>query len=184
VSHHPPQVSGLTHAHLPSPALAHRRPLDQSTPAAQVHFWPLVSAAAMGSHGRVVSRLQRIGWWIDSNISLGSALKAGNGKEKEASTNNSGKTSSIRSFRRWKSKTYKTNEHAWFECSENPNSKNYKGEKKDETKDKEGGASAVALKLAWAERPRKAVLGRLGWERCPGTKAVAQLGLGCPGREA
>jgi hypothetical protein len=45
VSHHPPQVSGLTH----------RRPLDQSTPAARVHFWPLVSAAAMGSHDGVVS---------------------------------------------------------------------------------------------------------------------------------
>src|SRR5438270_7206735 len=38
-----------------SPALAYRRPLDQSTPAARVHFWPLVSAAAMGSHGGVVS---------------------------------------------------------------------------------------------------------------------------------
>ena len=38
VSHHPSQVSGLTHAHLPSPALTHRRPLDQSTPAARVHF--------------------------------------------------------------------------------------------------------------------------------------------------
>jgi hypothetical protein len=55
-----------------------------------------------------------------SNINLGSALKAGNGKEKEASTNDSGKTSSRRSFRRWKCKTYKTNEHAWFECSEKP----------------------------------------------------------------
>ena len=31
VSHHPPS---LTHAHLPSPALARRRPLDQSTPRA------------------------------------------------------------------------------------------------------------------------------------------------------
>ena len=71
-------------------------------------------------------------------------MKARNGKEKEASTNDSGKTSSRRSFRRWKCKTYKTNEHAWFECLENPNSKNYKGEKKDEMKDKkEGGASAV-----------------------------------------
>jgi hypothetical protein len=37
------------------------------------------------------------------------------------------------------------------------------GKKKDETKDKkEGGASAVTLKLAWAVRPRKAALGRLG----------------------
>jgi hypothetical protein len=62
VSHHPPQVSGLTLAHPCSPTLTHRRPLDQSTPAARVHFWPLVSAAAMGSHGRVVSGLQRIGW--------------------------------------------------------------------------------------------------------------------------
>jgi hypothetical protein len=100
-------------------------------------------------------------------------LKAGNGKEKEASTNDSGKTSSRRSFRGWKCKTYKTNEHAWFEWLENPNSKNYKGEKKDE---KEGGASAVTLKLAWAGRPRKAVLGKLGWERCPGTKALGQVG--------
>ena len=98
----------------------------------------------MGSHGGVVSGLQRIGWQIDSNISLGSALKAGSGEEKEASTNDSGKTSSRRSFRRWKCKIYRINEHAWFECSENPNSKNYKGEKKDETKDKkEDGASAV-----------------------------------------
>jgi len=48
-------LAALTHAHLPSPALTHRRPLDQSTPAARVHFWPLVSAAAMGSHGGVVS---------------------------------------------------------------------------------------------------------------------------------
>jgi hypothetical protein len=55
-------LAALTHAHLPSPALTHRRPLDQSTPAARVHFWPLVSAAAMGSHGGVVSGLQRIGW--------------------------------------------------------------------------------------------------------------------------
>jgi hypothetical protein len=47
----------LTYPHLPSPALAHRRPLDQSTPAVRVHFWPLVSAAAMGSHGGVVSGL-------------------------------------------------------------------------------------------------------------------------------
>jgi hypothetical protein len=86
-------------------------------------------------------------------------LKAGNGKEKEASTNDSGKTSSRRSFGRWKCKTYKTNEHARFECSENPNSKNYKGEKKDETKDKkEGGASAVTLKLAWPGG-----LGKLSW---------------------
>jgi hypothetical protein len=36
--------------------------LDQSTPAARVHFWSLVSAVAMGSHGGVVSGLQRIGW--------------------------------------------------------------------------------------------------------------------------
>src|ERR1700722_9283947 len=50
---------------------------------------------------------------VHSNINLGSALKAGNGKEKEESTNDSGKTSSRRSFRRWKCKTYKTNEHAW-----------------------------------------------------------------------
>jgi hypothetical protein len=83
-----------------------------------------------------------------SYINLGSALKTGNGKEKEASINDSGKISSRRSVRRWKCKTYKTNEHAWFECSENPNSKNYKSEKIDETKDKkEGGASAVTLKL-------------------------------------
>ena len=111
-------------------------------------------------------------------------MKAGSGKEKEASTNDSGKTSSRRSFRRWKCKTYKTNEHAWFECSENPNSKNYKGEKKDETKDKkEGGASAVTLKLdgipsdlllqldgwdapTWQclDGHRTKVLGKLGWE--------------------
>ena len=62
VSHHPTQVSGLTLAHPCSPNLAHRRPLDQSTPAARVHFWPLVGAAAMGSRGGVVSGLQRIGW--------------------------------------------------------------------------------------------------------------------------
>ena len=62
VSHHPPQVSGLTHAHPCSPTLTHRRPLDQSIPAARVPFWPLVSAAAIGSHGGVVSGLQRIGW--------------------------------------------------------------------------------------------------------------------------
>jgi hypothetical protein len=28
----------------------------------------------------------------------------------------------------------------------------------------------------WAGRPRKALLGRLGWERCPGTKALGQVG--------
>ena len=81
-------------------------------------------------------------------------------------------------------KTYKTNEHAWVECSENPDSKNYKGEKKDETKDKkEGGASAVTLKLdgipsdlllqldgwdapTWQclDGHRTKVLGKLGWE--------------------
>jgi len=64
VSHHPPQVSGLTLAHSCSPTLtlAYHRPLDQSTPAARVHFWALVSAAVMGSHGGVVSGLQRVGW--------------------------------------------------------------------------------------------------------------------------
>jgi hypothetical protein len=55
VSHHPPQVSGLTLAHPCSPTLTHRRPLDQSTPAARVHFWPLVSAAAMGAPIHYVS---------------------------------------------------------------------------------------------------------------------------------
>ena len=97
-------------------------------------------------------------------------MKAGSGKEKEVSTNDSGKTSSRRSFRRWKCKTYKTNEHAWFECSENPNSKNYQGEKKDETKDKkEGGASAVTLKLDGIPSD---LLGKVSGAGRLGTKAV------------
>jgi hypothetical protein len=39
-----------------------------TSPPTRVHFWPLVGAAAMGSHGGVVSGLHRIGWRIDSNI--------------------------------------------------------------------------------------------------------------------
>jgi hypothetical protein len=36
--------------------------------------------------------------------------------------------------------------------------------------------------VSGAGRPRKAVLGRLGWERCPGTKAGAGwTGLSWPG---
>ena len=57
----------------------------------------------------------------------------------------------------------------------NPNSKNCKGEKKDEAKDKkEGGASAVTLKLDGipsdlllqldVDGHRTKVLGNLGWE--------------------
>jgi hypothetical protein len=101
-------------------------------------------------------------------------LKAGNGKEKEASTNDSGKISSGRSFGRWKCKAYKANEHAWFECSENPDSKNYKGEKKDETKDKKEGGLALDFssgpltnfKGAFhkIDGHRTKVLGKLGWE--------------------
>ena len=50
-----PHTPSLTLAHLPTPALAPRRPLNQSTLAARVHFWPLVSTAVMGSHGGVVA---------------------------------------------------------------------------------------------------------------------------------
>jgi len=53
-------------AHLRSPlahptllALAHRRPLDQSSHPTQVQFRPLASAAKMGSHDGVISGLHR-----------------------------------------------------------------------------------------------------------------------------
>src|SRR5256885_2173132 len=44
----PPRSPMLTDRHL---TLTHLRPLDQSPHLLRVHFWPLASAAEMGSHG-------------------------------------------------------------------------------------------------------------------------------------
>jgi hypothetical protein len=48
------------------------------------------------------------------------------------------------------------------------------------------GGKGVLESCVRAGRPRKAVLGRLAWERCPGTKAVlGRLGWErCPGTKA
>jgi hypothetical protein len=64
VSAHQGKVSRLTLAHLRSPMLTHRHSLsltvthlslpDQSPHFLRVHFWPLASAAEMGSHDGVV----------------------------------------------------------------------------------------------------------------------------------
>ena len=43
----------LTLARRSSLTLTHLRPLDQSPHLLRVHFWPLASAAEMGSHGGV-----------------------------------------------------------------------------------------------------------------------------------
>src|SRR5450432_3691628 len=43
----------LARAHRPSLTVTHLRPLDQSPHLLRVHFWPLASAAEMGSHGGV-----------------------------------------------------------------------------------------------------------------------------------
>jgi hypothetical protein len=91
-----------------------------------------------------------------SNTNRGSALTAGKGKEKEPQVNkgqqDSGKTGGATS-KDWKCKTHKTDKHEWANCSENPKSKNYKGQKKikdgDKNKEagKQAGANVATLKL-------------------------------------
>jgi transposase InsO family protein len=82
-----------------------------------------------------------------SNTNRGSALAAEKGKEKGPQANkgqqDSGKTGGATS-KRWKCATHKTDKHEWAECYENPNGKNFKGDKIKNEKSKDTGKDASA----------------------------------------
>ena len=60
------------HAHQPSLILTHLYPFDQSPHLLRVHFWPLASAAEMGSHDGVIPRRHstRGGFLLRQSLSL------------------------------------------------------------------------------------------------------------------
>ena len=81
-----------------------------------------------------------------SNTNRGSVLTAGERKKSHRLIRINRKLGKCHV--RWRCQTHKTDKHGWPDCSENPNSKNYKGNKTKNDKSKEADGPQPAATMA------------------------------------